>query len=226
MPRAEIFGPQRRSIVSSIPTTTGPSGTNTATSPRSRMRASDRPDHRARLSTPWKRAKSAPSRRPSTDSTAVTVRRPGARTAPVARTRTRSQVGRVKTAANGASQRIRIGGTGSIGGLRLFIADNHHRAGASPWPVPNPMLERIEAFNRGRGGGVVVRRATKGSSLYSERSGGPVARLKPTGEDGRVRVLAWHREKWGASGPSGVPTMTLDRALDYVASNPFFWIHA
>jgi hypothetical protein len=28
------------------------------------------------------------------------------------------------------------------------------------------------------------------------------------------------------SGPFGVPTMTLDRALDYVASNPFFWIHA
>src|SRR4051812_49663227 len=61
MPRAEIFGPQRRSIVSSIPTTTGPSGTNTATSQCSRARASDRPDQRARLSTPWKRAKSVPS---------------------------------------------------------------------------------------------------------------------------------------------------------------------
>ncbi len=84
---------------------------------------------------------------------------------------------------------------------------------------PDPMLERIEAFNRGRGGGVVVRRAANGYSLYSERSGGPVARLKPTGEDGKVRVLAWHREKWGASGPFGVPTMTLDRALDYVARN-------
>jgi hypothetical protein len=47
-----------------------------------------------------------------------------------------------------------------------------------------------------------------------------------TGEDDKVRVLAWHREKWGASGPFGVPIMTLDRALDYVASNPFFWIHA
>src|SRR3954468_9038908 len=139
MPRAEIFGPQRRSIVSSIPTTTGPSGTNTATSQRSRARAIDRPDQRARLSTPWKRAKSVLSRRPSTDSTAVTVRRPGARTAPVTRTRTRSQVGLVKKAANGTSQYIRIGGTGSIGGLRLFIADNHHRAGASPWPVPIPV---------------------------------------------------------------------------------------
>jgi hypothetical protein len=34
---------------------------------------------------------------------------------------------------------------------------------------PGPMLERIEAFNRGGG----VRRAANGYSLYSERSGGP-----------------------------------------------------
>jgi hypothetical protein len=87
---------------------------------------------------------------------------------------------------------------------------------------PDPMLERLEAFNRGGG----VRRAANGYSLYRERSGGPIARFKPTGEDDKVRVLAWHREKWGASGPFGVPTMTLDRALDYIASNPFFWIHA
>ena len=70
---------------------------------------------------------------------------------------------------------------------------------------PDPMLERIEAFNRSRGGGVVVRRAAKGYSLYSERSGGPVARLKPTGEDGKVRVLAWHREKWGPADRSAFP---------------------
>ena len=89
----------------------------------------------------------------------------------------------------------------------------------------DPMLQRIDAFNRGRGGGVIVRRAANGYSLYSERSGGPVARLKPTGED-KVRVLAWHREKWGASEPFSVPTMTLDCTLDYVASNAFFWKHA
>jgi hypothetical protein len=38
---------------------------------------------------------------------------------------------------------------------------------------------------------VVVRRAAKSYSLYSERSGAPVARLKPTGEDDKVHVLAW-----------------------------------
>ena len=91
---------------------------------------------------------------------------------------------------------------------------------------PHPMLERIEAFNRNHGGRVIVRRVASGYSLHSERSGGPVARLKPTGEGDKVRVLAWHREKWGVSGPFGVPTMMLDRALDYIYSNPFFWIYA
>src|SRR3712207_2233009 len=85
---------------------------------------------------------------------------------------------------------------------------------------PDPMLERIKAFNRSHGGGVIVRRAANGYSLYSERSGGPVARLKPTGEGDKVRVLAWHHEKWGASGPFGVPTMTLDRALDMLPQTP------
>src|SRR3954466_1330987 len=96
----------------------------------------------------------------------------------------------------------------------------------------DPMVGVIEALNRGRGGGVVVRRAAKGYSLYSERSGGPVARLKPTGEDDKVRRgrqgprAGLAPRKMGASGPFGVPTMTLDRALDYIASNPFLWIHA
>ncbi len=44
---------------------------------------------------------------------------------------------------------------------------------------PDPMLERIEAFNHSRGGAVVVRRAANGYSLYSERSGGPVASSRP-----------------------------------------------
>jgi len=30
----------------------------------------------------------------------------------------------------------------------------------------------------------------------------------------------------GASGPFGVATMPLDRALDYVANEPDFWTHA
>jgi hypothetical protein len=59
---------------------------------------------------------------------------------------------------------------------------------------PDPMLERIEAFNRNHGGRVIVRRIASGYSLYSERSGGAVARLKPTGEGEGPRSRLASRE--------------------------------
>jgi hypothetical protein len=91
---------------------------------------------------------------------------------------------------------------------------------------PNRLLLRIEAFSRECGGGVVVHKAARGYSLFSERTGAPIARLRPTGEGDKVRVFAWRGTRWGASGPFGVATMPLDRALDYIANDPVFWIHA
>ena len=88
------------------------------------------------------------------------------------------------------------------------------------------MLERIQAFNRARGGGVVVHKAARGYSLLSERSGAPIARLRPTDDGDRVQVLCWNGERWGVSGPFGMVTMPLDGALDYIACEPAFWIHA
>jgi hypothetical protein len=88
------------------------------------------------------------------------------------------------------------------------------------------MLERIKSFNRARGGGVVVQKAARGYSLLSERSGSPIARLRPTGAGDKVQVLWWNGERWGASGPFGIVTMPPDEALDYIASEPAFWIHA
>jgi hypothetical protein len=88
------------------------------------------------------------------------------------------------------------------------------------------MLEHIKAFNRARGGGVVVEKAARGYSLRSERSGAPIARLKPTGDGDKVQVLWWNGERWGASGPFGIVTMPLDEALGYIASEPAFWIRA
>ncbi|MCW2240597.1 hypothetical protein M2351_005236 [Azospirillum canadense] len=88
------------------------------------------------------------------------------------------------------------------------------------------LLERIEAFNRTRGGGVVVRKMTRGYTLLSERTGAPVARFRPTGDTDKVQVLWWNGERWGPSGPFGIMAMPLDRALDYVANEPNFWIHA
>ena len=88
------------------------------------------------------------------------------------------------------------------------------------------MLERFEEFNRARGGGVIVRKVARGYTLLSERTGTPVARLRLTGDGDKVQVLWWNGVRWGASGPFGVATMALDHALDYVANEPTFWIHA
>ena len=93
-------------------------------------------------------------------------------------------------------------------------------------PASDPMRERIKAFNQARGGGVAVHKAGRGYSLLSERTGVPIARLKPTGDAGKVQVLWWNGLRWGASGPFGIATMPLDAALDLIASEPHFWINA
>ena len=87
------------------------------------------------------------------------------------------------------------------------------------------MLERIQAFNRARGGGVVVQKAARGYSLLSERSGALIARLRPIGDADKVEVLWWNGERWRASGSFGTVTMPLDEAVDYIAPEPALWIH-
>ena len=44
-------------------------------------------------------------------------------------------------------------------------------------PKPDKMLARIEAFNEASGGGVLVRKAANGYSLFREDTGEPVAGL-------------------------------------------------
>lgn len=90
--------------------------------------------------------------------------------------------------------------------------DLHARIEAYPWPA--------------RRGGIEVVRANKGYTLYSLRTGGPVARLRPTGQGNKVRVLWWRREAWGNPGPFGREVMPLDEALAFIATEGFFWIHA
>ena len=92
-------------------------------------------------------------------------------------------------------------------------------------PASNPMRARIEAFNQARGGGA-VHKAGRGYSLTSERTGAPLARLKPTGDADKVQVLWCNGLRWGALGPFGIATLPLDNALDYIASKPHFWINA
>ncbi len=90
----------------------------------------------------------------------------------------------------------------------------------------DPMRARIEAFNQARGGGVAVHKAGHGYTLTSQRTGAPLARLKPTGDADKVQVLWWNGQRWGASGPFGIATMPLGKALDYIASEPHFWTSA
>ncbi|MBS1251870.1 MAG: Lipoprotein signal peptidase [Anaerolineales bacterium] len=99
--------------------------------------------------------------------------------------------------------------------------------GEPPVKSPDPMLERIEAFNEEMGGGVLIRRASGGYSLFAEEDGSPVARLRPTGEDDDVEVLWWsHRDRWEQIGEFGGVVLPLDEALEYVAKDPMgiFWI--
>jgi hypothetical protein len=87
------------------------------------------------------------------------------------------------------------------------------------------LRDHIAAFAFPRGGVEVVR-ANRGYTLYSRRTGGPVARLRPTGQDGKVQVLWWRNEAWAAPGDFGPVVMPLDQALEFVATEGFFWINA
>ncbi|NUB12385.1 hypothetical protein GAY28_06490 [Azospirillum brasilense] len=58
-------------------------------------------------------------------------------------------------------------------------------------------------------GGVVVRKVARGSTLLSECTGAPIARLRPTGNGDTVHVLWSSGERWGASSPPGIVTMGL-----------------
>src|SRR6202035_1704448 len=105
MPRALILAPQRRSMVSSNPITTGlPIGTKALTNKISSWRAAARDDHAARLRIRWKLQKLGSRSRPRMRSAVETVRRPGAKTAPASNNSTFDQVGHVNRSAKPTSR--------------------------------------------------------------------------------------------------------------------------
>ena len=88
------------------------------------------------------------------------------------------------------------------------------------------ILQRIEVFNEARGGGVVIRKAARGYSLFREDNGKPIARLRTAGKGDLVEVMWWsHRDRWEQIGDFGPIVMPLDEALEYVAKDPMgcFW---
>ena len=89
---------------------------------------------------------------------------------------------------------------------------------------PDPILERIRAFDRSKGGGVEAVRSGKGYSLFATTTGAPIARLRPTGTDDKVEVLWWRHERWAPFGPFGKTVLPLNNALELIATEPAFWI--
>ena len=88
------------------------------------------------------------------------------------------------------------------------------------------ILDRILAFDQKKGGGIAVRKAGRGYSLFREDDGRHAARLRPTGDGDRVEVMWWsHRGKWQQVGCLGPMVMSVNEALDYIAKDPcgFFW---
>ena len=88
----------------------------------------------------------------------------------------------------------------------------------------NEMLDRIVAFNRAQGGGVLIEKRSNGYSLFREDNGCPIARLRPS--ENLVEILWWsHRGKWERIGDMGPMTMPLEAALKYIAKDPMgiFW---
>ncbi len=72
---------------------------------------------------------------------------------------------------------------------------------------------------------VVVEKRGRGYSLLSRQGGAPVARRRRTDDPEKVQVLWWNGERWKAPGPFGTLTTPVDQAIDYIGSEPAFWIH-
>jgi hypothetical protein len=87
----------------------------------------------------------------------------------------------------------------------------------------DPILQRIQAFDRERGGGVAVQCVNRGYSLFSAATQAPIARLRVTGQGDVVEVLWWCRGRWATIGDFGGVVLPLDQALDYIANQPLFW---
>jgi hypothetical protein len=90
--------------------------------------------------------------------------------------------------------------------------------------MTDPIIEQIENF-RCRRGRLAAERRNRGYTLYRAASGMPVARLRPSGREGRFEVLYWSlwKERWTSAGPLGRIILPLDDALRFIASEDIFW---
>ena len=77
--------------------------------------------------------------------------------------------------------------------------------------MDDPIIQRIECFRCSRGT-LHAERCNRGYTLYSARSGALIARLRPTGSDGRFEVLYWSlwKDRWASTGPFGRTVLSID----------------
>jgi hypothetical protein len=84
---------------------------------------------------------------------------------------------------------------------------------------------RIEAFNQEHGGGVSVRKDSRGYTLIREDDAVPVARLRPSSQ-GQFELLYWnpYHDRWRPVGTFGT-FLPLEEALEFIAEDPMecFW---
>ena len=93
-----------------------------------------------------------------------------------------------------------------------------------PMTDPDPILARIEAFDRDNGGGVTVCKTRGGYTLTLTATEAPIARLKPEGSGDAMRVYYWSwQNRWKDVGDMGGLVLLLDEALDAVANTEIFW---
>jgi hypothetical protein len=89
------------------------------------------------------------------------------------------------------------------------------------------VLHRIETFNREQGGGVIVRKDRNGYTLVRDDSSTPIARLRPKDGEGKYEVLHWsdQTDRWRTVGNLTGTILSLDEALDFIATDPMdcFW---
>jgi len=90
--------------------------------------------------------------------------------------------------------------------------------------VTDPIVQQIEAFHCKRGV-LFAERRNRGYTLYDAASGAPVARLRPTGTEGRFEILYWSlwKERWASTGPFGRTILSIDDALQFIANEDIFW---
>ena len=91
--------------------------------------------------------------------------------------------------------------------------------------MTDAIIQQIEQYRCSRGAFHAEHR-NRGYTIYDEESGAPVARLRPTGHEGRFEVLYWSlwKERWATTGPFGRTVLPLDDALQFIAQEDIFWV--